>query len=404
MSEEKISFGARLKGTFADRGSKKILIVAAVAIIGGVAYFFSGSSAPVTNPSQIRGVPDAPRTVQGGAPVNPAYDAALSVADRQRADQARNQGASSLPTIRGRSTEDLIPADPAPAPERPEQAVQPALVRPDETPSVIRRPAPLVQAQAHPQSRQAQEQIRRADEQTVAAMSRQMNEILSGKRSVATVENFYKPEKDTQAQQQNGSSQPPGAPYPGTEDNAVVTPLPGTIVYARLVGRVTSDAPGPVLAELLEGPYAGATLIGSFKTAQDAVVISFDRMTIKRTRDGQEINRTVPINSVAVDVKHLGTAMATDVDRHLFEKVAIGFASAFAGGLGEAIQRQGEVSINGATGTVITARPELNTSDQLLVALGQAGNRTGTVLNSEFGNRPTTITVDGGVPIGILFL
>src|SRR5690606_19424776 len=132
--------------------------------------------------------------------------------------------------------------------------------------------------------------------------------------------------------------------------------------------RANSDAPGPVLARILQGEYEGATLIGSFQTVRNALVISFDRMTVRTTRDGEEINETVAIETVAVDTSHIGTALATKVDRHLFQKLAIGFTASFAQGFGKALASNGRTVIRTDSGTVIESSSELDTEQQLLAA------------------------------------
>jgi intracellular multiplication protein IcmE len=184
----------------------------------------------------------------------------------------------------------------------------------------------------------------------------------------------------------------------------VKLPLAGTILYAQLIGRANSDHPGPVLAKILQGEYTGATLIGSFQVAQNAMVISFDRMTVATTRDGDEINETVPIQATAVDTTYIGTGLATKVDRHMFQKLAIAFTAGFARGLGDAISDSGETTINTSNGTITTGGKNFDTREELLVAGGQAVSDAGSILQQEFGNRPTTVIVEAGTPIGVLFL
>jgi intracellular multiplication protein IcmE len=181
-------------------------------------------------------------------------------------------------------------------------------------------------------------------------------------------------------------------------------PLAGKILYAQMISRADSDAPGPVLAKIVQGDYAGATLIGSFQKAENALVISFDRMTVENTRDGEEINETVAIEAIAVSTDYIGTALATHVDRHLFQKIGIGFLAGFAEGFGDAISQKGETTINGTSGTVTTTTGDLSTKEELYAAGGKAVSNTGSILMDEFGRRPTTVRVESGTPIGVLFL
>jgi intracellular multiplication protein IcmE len=185
-------------------------------------------------------------------------------------------------------------------------------------------------------------------------------------------------------------------------------PIAGSVLYAELVSRANSDAPGPILARLLQGPYAGSTVIGTFQTAQDSLVITFKSLSIQKTIDGEEINESVPINAVAVDTKYIGTALATDVDHHLFSKVALGFATAFVGGLGEAVQQSGQTVTNTPTttgqNTTQTTNPTLSGRQKLMVAGGKAFDTAGQALSEIYGKQQTTVIVESGTPIGLLFM
>jgi intracellular multiplication protein IcmE len=127
-------------------------------------------------------------------------------------------------------------------------------------------------------------------------------------------------------------------------------------------------------------------------------------MTVETTPDGEEINETVAIKAVAVDTKDIGTGLASSVDRHMLSKLTIGFMSAFAQGFGDAISQNGSTSYNSSNGTYTTSTNNLDTKEELYSAGGKAIGKSGDILQQEFGNRPTTIIVKGGTPIGVLFL
>src|SRR3546814_12793566 len=67
-------------------------------------------------------------------------------------------------------------------------------------------------------------------------------------------------------------------------------PLAGTIVYANMVSEANSDAPGPVLATVLQGDFAGSTLIGSFQEAESALVIRLVLSKVPNMATGRENN------------------------------------------------------------------------------------------------------------------
>ena len=314
---------SRLKSSTAGSGSKRILIIAGVIIVAAVAWSaFSTPDLPV-NPSSVAAPPPGYETRQGSQPVTHAYDEALRTADSQRIEEARSSGGSALPTVRASTQEQVLPViDPDPVEEAP-PVVDLPVVQP---PIVVQQPvtpaSPVVQPPAAPRNPQVSQRM-------VDAVA-----ILRRTPPVAEVTRFSNGEIAAPRQEQSPPAvdAPPSAAQPDAD-----LPPPGTILYAEMVSRANSDTPGPVLARILQGRYAGATLIGSFSTAQNALIIQFSRMTYEE--DGA--TRTVAVNATAVDTAHVGTALATSVDRHLFQKLSIGFVASFAEGFGNALARSG---------------------------------------------------------------
>jgi len=390
MSNESIF--SKIKSSATDKGSKRILIVAGVVIVGAVGYSVLSQPAPVANPSTVAGPPRGATTVQGGNQVTPAYNEALSTADKQRIEDAAATGKSAMPTVRASNQDQVVPVlDLDPKPEEAPQVELPVVQQPVVVQQPLTQAVPIVQA---PQPIRSKEDTRNLQDYMMT---------LRRGYAVAEVVPFSNGEVAAPAEQVAPPSQ---AVAEATQDEgpAVDLPLAGTIVYAEMVSRANSDAPGPVLARVLQGKYAGATLIGSFKTVENALVISFDRMTVGVDKDGNEINATVPLNAVAVDTSYVGTALATSVDRHLFQKLAIGFTAGFAQGFGDALANSGRTRIINSDGTTIDTGSDLDTNEQLLAAGGKAVSEAGGILMSEFGKRPTTVMVESGTSIGVLFL
>ncbi len=424
-TEEKRGF-RRLVG---DKRSRVLLIAVGgvVLLIVGYTMFFSSAPAPVA-PSTVGALPPVP-SVQAQSALSQAQQERLALADRQRQEEARATGQSALPTPvlqaqTGRLPTSIESADEEPRepePERPGQAPQvptPALPIPQVTPPPVQQPV-VQQQQIAPQPQ--------VDQQLASAMTAEMRRLMGAPPTPVTTvysQNQNGPGTggagerqgaaqgfDARAPLQAASSQgrPAAAQPMGNVQQAVArsrytVPLPGTMLYSRLVGRVNSDVPGPVLAEILQGPYTGARLLGSFRFSEQGVVLTFTSMTVTNTENGDDRSEVVPINAVAVDSKHLGTAMATDIDRHLFERVAVAFGTSFLEGLGTAIARAGSTSVVSPIGGATVTTPQLNTREQLFVAGGAAACTVGRIGESVFGNRRTTITVDAGTPFGLLFL
>lgn len=388
------SFASNLKTGVFSKGGRKFLLFAGVAVaaVAGI-MFFSGSGEQAAT-SQIGALPTM-RSIQGGNPVSQAYATELNTANDQRIQRAREEGTSAQPTLIARPMESgppIIPVQHIPnAPSDPMPPVDPLLVS---RPPVVNTNPPRAPIQQGIQERNP----------LVEAMAQQMRGIADEKPGNATVTYLYE-HKDVVGESDRDRQLQTVAGGLGSGQAALdpSLPLPGTILYAETIGEANSDAPGPVLVQILQGPLAGARLIGTFRVAQEALVLEFERMTVPEDRQARKPARVVTLKAVAVDSEKLGTALATDVDRRLFEKVAFGFSSAFLQGLGQAIAQSGTTVTRDLYGTTYST-PRLSTRQQLLVAGGAASGQVGTTLNQVFGNRPTTVKVRAGTPVGILFL
>jgi intracellular multiplication protein IcmE len=388
--------GKNLKTTIL--GSKKLLIGLFLLIVIVVGYVLTSTPEPNIARSQVpTGRLSGETPIQGVVPNTPAYNEALDTNDADVFNEAKETGTTAIPTLRANPTQTASPVLVTPEPTPAVPVIDEPEPQITQQPILVQAPVTNVPIVAPPNAARINDHKVRAD-----GMMKYMAEM---RRTIpgASVVSFGDPADFVKEEPEQSPSVAEAAVGAG-DQSKITLPLSGKILYAELVGRANSDVPGPVIAKILQGEYAGATLIGSFKTAREHLVISFDKMTVEKTANGEEINETVAIDAVAVDTSNIGTGLATSVDRHLFQKLAIGFTSAFAQGLGDAISDKGSTTINTTNGTITTRNGDLNTEEQLLSAGGQAIARGGDILDSEFGNRPTTIIVEGGTAIGVLFL
>lgn len=380
----------------AVRGSNRMLLVLVGVVVLSLVYIFFiyDNSEPVPA-SQLRTAPSTLRTVQGEREVSPEMARNLTIADGQRIEQAAATGTSAMPTVTAQATTPvgLGLDDRGGLPD----LVQPA--RPDlpviRAPVIAASPLPAPMPPAAMPMAAAQVQ----DDGTVENMRRQLDSISRVVYPPANVTYHYDAPPDIGG---------PAAFAPGPAAivemaSPIALPLPGTVVYAQMISEASSDAPGPVLAEILQGPLAGARLIGSFQSQRDKMVISFGTLALGTDRDGKVIDASVPVSAYAVDSRTVGTAMASSVDYHLLENVGVTFAAAFVEGFGRAIGQSGQTISQGVAGQVIT-NPALSTREQLYVAGGTAAGAAGQSLTQLFGNRPPTVKVAAGTAIGVLFL
>lgn len=385
-------FMSRLKGATAEKGSRNMILMVGAVVLAAVGYSFFNQPEPPVNESRIGPVARGDETVQGGQAVDPQYRAQLQVADQRRADDARATGTSSLPTIVDTSATQDLPVlivdqapDPLPVvdvPDAPTIAQKPVVIRPQ---------VPVAPAVTAPPPVQ--------DQKAVADLSAYMSGL---RRAPAVAQVIYMHDGIVETPEDEPTFTSSSSDIPAS-GSAIELPLAGTVLYGELIGRVNSDSPGPVLARVLQGPYAGARLIGEFQTGRDSVVISFSQMSVENDAEGNPINETVPIQSVAVDTRYIGTAMATKVNRHMAQKIAFGFISGFAQGLGRAVSQTNSITTTTSDGTVTSTSEDLDVQDELLSAGGEAVAQTGQLLFDAYGNRPTTIIVEAGTPIGVLF-
>lgn len=390
-----------------DGVTKKLLIFSGIVVIAGTSYAFMTSKPPAEQSSLVK-IPTTKENLDPFSENNPAYNNAIAEQNTKAAQEAKKSGQSFLPTIVGSGNNqtsidaelDTAKAIPIP-PEKIEKKEEP---KPVTSPAFENKAASNVKPAGSTTPVQTGPVL---NEKRVALYMAQMGDMMGGLTPKETKVNFvFNPDEENALlreeqkrieMQQAASNVSPSSS--SQDEKEYKLPLAGEIFYGQLVGKATSDAPGPVVAKILQGPYSGATLVGSFQTANEALVIKFSSMSL------HEEGVTIPINAVAVDTKNIGTAMATNVDRHLMLNLGTTFVTSFIKGFGNAVTQSGSTTTeNDETGTTKTSNKVFDTKDLVWSGLSETASESGEVLKSKFGNRPTTVEVDAGTPIGILFL
>lgn len=174
----------------------------------------------------------------------------------------------------------------------------------------------------------------------------------------------------------------------------------GTIMHAVLKTGVNSDEPGPVLAEIISGPYRGASVIGmvtgSNQNAEN-VVLQFNNLS------PQNSDTSIQMQGYAVNPDSSNLGLATDVDHHYLERFGLVFAAAFLQGYGQAVQQSGATAVVNPLGGTTVVNPTTTATQQSKIALGTLGQSMAQAF-SKNTQRPTTIRVAAGTPIGILVM
>lgn len=170
---------------------------------------------------------------------------------------------------------------------------------------------------------------------------------------------------------------------------------PGDILYA--VNRVSldSDAPGPAMAEIIDGAYRGAKVLGSFKRLNKHLTLVFSSIV---TRSGL----TYKIEGYAIDPRTDRTAVRTGVDNHILERWGGLIAASFLEGFGNAVSRSGTSAYSNQWGGGYST-PNYDINEELWIAAGNVGTKAAGIMERNFDKSPT-VTLRSGTDIGILLI
>lgn len=398
-----------IKGLMANPRTRTIVIimgglVAAMLLIG----FFSRGNQQASDQSSGTKTIQAPNVqARPGTVTDTRYQQAVEDQNEQRLKAAQASGQTVLPTLTGPNNQaSLDPLDNTRAPTTPVQVPQP---QPVAAPPTTPQPQP-VQAAAAP-APAAVDVTKTARYKTVET------------QIVGYMKSWVAPGA-MQEFDYNGKGGPDfsaaAAATPATGIQTGATPAPaqnqpqaaaaaskgasfvraGTIIPAVLLTSINSDTPGPVVAQIVSGPLAGARLLGNFQATEKEVVVRFSTLSMP----GEP--KSFSVSAYAVN-SNLGTGLATDVDNHYFRRYGLLLAAGFIKGYGQAIARSGTTTTVTDGGGVIITQDELSNGQINRMALGEAGTTVAGDVQQAARVRPT-VKVEGkdggGVPIGLLFM
>lgn len=390
-----------IKGLMANPRTRTIVLIMAalVAAMLLVGFFSRGKQQSADQNSGTRSVQAPNVQARPGTVSDPRYQEAVQAQNEERLREAQRTGQTVLPTLTGPNTQaSLDPLDNTRAPANPTQIPQPQpVVQPTQT---APQPQP-VQAAAAPaptpvdlsktaRYKTVETQIMGYMKAWVAPTPGQ--EFDYNGQLPQPVEQGEGGESASQAtaQASTTSSSKGGASFVRA----------GTVIPAVLLTSINSDTPGPVLAQIVSGPLAGARVLGNFQSTEKEVVVRFATLSMP----GEP--KSFSISAYAVN-SDLGTGLATDVDNHYFRRYGLLLAAGFLKGYGQAIARSGTTTTVTDGGGVIISQDDLNTRQINKMALGEAGTTIASDVQQASRVRPT-VKVEGkdgsGVPIGLLFM
>lgn len=358
------------------RGSRIMyILLALIALFFGIVWLYLHFAMTPDDPTYINQseVTRAGSNVEntGTRSDSEAYKSAFKEEDNERADEAERQGHSSIPRLLG----DVEPEKPAPEPE-PEPAPAPAPQEP-----VIPTPPP---APVYTPPLQSQLELGRYlnSQYTPGSIS------IDGK--VAGAERKRKTREEP-------------VPIVQTDEKklAGLGITPGTILYAVVDIGANSDQPGtPIMARIVSGEYAGAKFIGGFKLMDEKLVLRFNKAVVKNKKGEDEI---FSVSGYAINPQDYSPGVASSVDTHFIERWGGLIASSFLEGFGEAKSRSGTRYSYGNDNNPGMWDIDYDVADEMWIAFGKVGEKLSDKFSNNF-NRPPTVTIQPGEPIGILMM
>ncbi|MCB1563424.1 MAG: DotG/IcmE/VirB10 family protein [Alphaproteobacteria bacterium] len=363
-----------------------VVAVAIIVIFGGIVLFGGGGEQ-----SEVSVVPSAPDIAAppGTGSATPEYIEAIEEANEQRIEEAYKEGSSALPT----------PIDPPSGrlavPEEDEAAIDPLqrwkTLQAERLERELQQQE-IIEPESAPEDTARAEAIQALSE----LMSEQMSSILE-KTSTTQLSHLDVTEPSALEELQNADADGDGEADEFEEMSIAEVLFPaGEIVYAQLLTEANTDVPGPVLAEIMSGPFKGYRVLGSFQENNELLTLNFDTIII----DG--ISKS--IEAVALDPDTTLPGIATDVDHHYLVRVVMPIAAAFVKGVAGAIADTGRTTVTVEGETVVQDETEADTREEIAAGIEEAGEELGSILEDIAGDTEVTVRIRAGTPFGLLFL
>ena len=345
-----------------------VLVVIVGALAAAAIAIFSGNEKDI-NPTSVR---SAPNLVEApGAKAPPAYVDAVNDASAKRSEEALQQGKSAIPTpVSGDETKAGLGDNADESQYDPLAEFRPS------TPQ-----------EAAPSTEQDNTPVEAVDSELLSKMQSQMTSLFDAWRpaGIKTIQ-IQDPGAIRQASTQPNQIAP----------NAKVIVASGSIFYGEMLMEANSDAPGPIVAQILSGPFAGGRAIGTFEVTREYLVIRFTKISYKKKDYAADI--------LAVDPNTTLGAMVTEKDNRYFTRVILPAAAAFLEGFGGAISSPTNSIVSNDGQTVVLQQSKQGIEDGLYRGLAEGANTVGGFFRDEAAATKPLIRVAVGTPMGLFFV
>ena len=387
VSSRRPGFVGNLREAWRTKPLFKLMVtVVAVGSLVAVIASFLAPEKPITSSAHVMTPPDM-KQAPGGV-VSPYMKQQTDLANKQRSEGALKNGGSALPTPQGRVADlgDLEKKqDPLTELKTETEHLKQELVRVQQAQN---KPAPVPQpVQKNPEN-----------DALAQVMSKQMSQLETSWKAHGGVKavTVFDPKTSSGSSGSSGSggnsSSMTNASY--TQQAKTLVPA-GTVSYAQLLTEANSDVPGPILAQIVSGPLAGARVVGNFKTMDGYLVLQFNLANMK--------GKDIPISAYALDPDTTLPGMATEVDNRYFLRVVLPSAAAFLEGLGDALGTPPSTTTTTSSGT-LTSQGEVGMKTGMYQGLGKAANVAGAFFQAEGQATKQLVRIASGTPMGIFFV
>jgi intracellular multiplication protein IcmE len=347
-----------------------VLVVGVGALAAMVIGLLSGGNKGERAGVSVGGVPGVSSTPGDQAP--PAYVDAVNDASKKRTDAAIINQTSAIPTpVSGDVTTAGLGPDDKESQYDPLAEFRPN-IPPDNT--VTQSPN--------------QEPVEIIDSDLLAKMQQQMTSLFDA----------WRPQGIHLVQVTDPASLIHADPNQGqqVQQNARVLLAAGSVHYAQLLVEANSDVPGPILAEVMSGPFTGARVIGQFQVTRDYLILHFTKLTYHRKDYG--------IDAIALDPNTTLGGLVTEKDNRYFSRLILPAAAGFLEGFGSALSSSGSTTSVTGNGVVVVENARQGVKEGLYRGLSDTATTAGNFFREEASNIKPLIRVATGTPMGLFFV
>ncbi len=417
---------------------KVAAIVLGVALAAGSYFVFFGGHED-TGKAVIRLANGADaKQAPGQQELDPAYKKAVEDNNQKAADVAAKTGGSAIPTPTGTMKKAGLDVE-----EMPEKPKTDPLIEwrkaTEARRQEVEKEAPAQAAGSPPPEIPVVQPVRKPaefhrDPNAAKALSEQMRVIIAAQtpekadiKVLTSVVSPYKQKITDEEEQKKAQANGLAAGYSGTpgaigltgaagvmpgdctgsacaaaqniDQIAQKTIIPaGTIAYGQLINELNSDLQGPVLVQIMSGPFAGGRAIGKIEVKSDFadyMVLTFQTIVLDTV--------SYHVNAIAMDEQTQLTGQATDVEHHYFTRIVLPAAAKFIEGYGSSMSQTGsQVSQTSGGGQVATS-PKPDAKESIYKGVEESTKVIGDMIETQ-AKRPVTVKIAKGTTMGMFFI